>query len=143
MKHIIPVFLPVLFVISCSSPPEIKPDWVINEPNSDDDYWVGIGIIKKPLPDDYREIAQQRALNEIGSQINVQLTSTVTSVIQELNYDVDEYFSSIIETRINQNGLNHFVSAIGGNCPLEAVHVKMIDTFSRVSIRYFISFGAK
>ena len=103
MKHIIPVFLPVLFVISCSSPPEIKPDWVINEPNTDDEYWVGIGIIEKPLPDDYREIAQQRALNEISSQISVQLTSTITSVVQELNYDVDEYFSSIIETRLNQN----------------------------------------
>ena len=71
----IPVFLPVLFVISCSSAPDIKPDWVINEPNTDDEYWVGIGIIEKPLPDDYREIPQQRALNEITSQISVQLTS--------------------------------------------------------------------
>ena len=103
LKHIIPVFLPVLLVISCSSPPEIKPDWVINEPNTDDEYWVGIGIIEKPLPDDYREIAQQRALNEISSQISVQLTSTVTSVVQELNYDVDEYFSAIIKTRVDQN----------------------------------------
>jgi len=30
---------------------------------------------------------------------------------------------------INQNGLNHFVAAIGGNYPLEAVDAKMIDTF--------------
>ena len=30
---------------------------------------------------------------------------------------------------INQNGLDHFTNAIGGNCPLEAVTVKMIDTF--------------
>ena len=28
-----------------------------------------------------------------------------------------------------QNGLNHFTAAIGGNCPLKAVNVKMIDTF--------------
>ena len=103
LKYLIPVFSPFLFVILCSSAPDIKPDWVINEPNSNDEYWVGIGIVEKPLPENYREIAQQRALNEISSQINVQLTSTVTSVIQELNYDVDEYFSSIIETRINQN----------------------------------------
>jgi site-specific recombinase XerD len=38
---------------------------------------------------------------------------------------------------INQNGLNHFVAAIGGNCPLEAVNVKMIDTF----VDYLISLG--
>jgi len=30
---------------------------------------------------------------------------------------------------INQNGLDHFTNAIGGNCPLEAITVKMIDTF--------------
>ncbi len=30
---------------------------------------------------------------------------------------------------INQNGLDHFTNAIGGNCPLDAVTVKMIDTF--------------
>ena len=30
---------------------------------------------------------------------------------------------------INQNGLNHFTTAIGSNCPLKAVNVKMIDTF--------------
>ena len=38
---------------------------------------------------------------------------------------------------INQNGLNHFVAAIGGNCPLEAVNVKMIDTF----VDYLTSIG--
>ena len=103
LKYLAQIILLILSVNSCTNHPEIKPDWVINEPNTDDEYWVGIGIIEKPLPDDYREIAQQRALNEIASQINVQLTSTVTSVVQELNYDVDEYFSSIIETRINQN----------------------------------------
>ena len=30
---------------------------------------------------------------------------------------------------INQNGLNHFTTAIGSNYPLKAVNVKMIDTF--------------
>ena len=38
---------------------------------------------------------------------------------------------------INQNGLYHFVAAIGGNCPLEAVNVKMIDTF----VDYLTSIG--
>ena len=38
---------------------------------------------------------------------------------------------------INQNGLHHFVAVIGGNCPLEAVNVKMIDTF----VDYLTSIG--
>jgi len=110
LKYLIPLFLPVLFVISCSSAPEIKPyvpdiepEWVINEPKSDDDYWVGIGIIEKPLPDDYRWRAQQRALNEIASHIKVHVTGSATDIFQELNYNVDEYFEATIKTRVDQN----------------------------------------
>ena len=103
LKYLIPFSLPVLFVISCSSAPEIKPDWVINEPRSDDEYWVGIGILEKPLPDDYRWLAQQRALNEIASHIKVRVTGSATNIFEELNYDVDEYFSAIIKTRVDQN----------------------------------------
>ena len=103
LKYLMPFSLPVLFVISCSSAPEIKPDWVINEPRSDDEYWVGIGILEKPLPDDYRWLAQQRALNEIASHIKVRVTGSATDIFEELNYDVDEYFSAIIKTRVDQN----------------------------------------
>ena len=110
LKYLIPLFLPVLFVISCSSAPEIKPyvpdiepEWVINEPKSDDYYWVGIGIIEKPLPDDYRWRAQQRALNEIASHIKVHVTGSATDIFQELNYNVDEYFEATIKTRVDQN----------------------------------------
>ena len=30
---------------------------------------------------------------------------------------------------INKNGLNHFTAVIGGNCPLKAINVNMMDTF--------------
>ena len=32
---------------------------------------------------------------------------------------------------LNQNGLSHFVTAVGAKCPLEAVDAKMIDNFVR------------
>ena len=41
------IFLVVIF--SCNQPPKINPEWVVNEPNSDSNYWVGIGSIEKPL----------------------------------------------------------------------------------------------
>ena len=110
LKYLILLSFPVLFIISCSSAPEIKPyvpeikpDWVINEPKSDGDYWIVIGIIEKPLPDDYRWRAQQRALNEIASHIKVRVTGSATDIFKELNYNVDEYFEATIKTRVDQN----------------------------------------
>ena len=94
-------FLIVIF--SCNQPPKISPEWVVNEPNSDSNYWVGIGSIEKPLPDNYRVIAQQRALNQIASQIKVEIKSEFNSVVRDLNYNIDEYFSSVINSRVNQN----------------------------------------
>ena len=96
------VLIGFLFLYSCTQPPKISPEWIINEPNSDSDYWVGIGSVKKPLPDNYREIAQQRAINQIASQIKVEIKSEFNSVVQELNFDLDEYFSSVINSRVNQ-----------------------------------------
>ena len=92
-----------LLIFSCASNIKVKPNWIIQEPNSDDDYWVGIGIVEKPLKANYRELVNQLALNEIAQQINVQITGEATSVLQELNYKVDDYFSSVIKTRVNEN----------------------------------------
>ena len=96
------VLIGFIFLYSCTQPPKISPEWTVNEPNSDSNYWVGIGSVEKPLPDNYREIAQQRALNQIASQIKVELKSEFTSVVQDLNYNLDEYFSSVINSRVNQ-----------------------------------------
>ena len=101
-------FLIVIF--SCNQHPKISPEWIVNEPNSDSNFWVGIGSIEKPLPDNYREIAQQRALNQIASQIKVEIESEFNSVVQDLNYNLDEYFSSVINSRINQE--IHFVEYV-------------------------------
>tara|TARA_B100001250_G_C19755244_1_gene769797 strand:- start:24 stop:1346 length:1323 start_codon:yes stop_codon:yes gene_type:complete len=92
----------IALLCSCAQPPQINPEWIVNEPNSDSNYWVGIGTIKKPLPDNYREIAQQRALNQIASQIKVEIKSEFSSLVQNLNYNLDEYFSSVINSRVNQ-----------------------------------------
>ena len=102
IKRLLLIVLPLLLIAGCSQPPQISPEWVANEPNSDSNYWVGIGSVEKPFPDNYREIAQQRALNYIASQIKVEIKSEFNSVVQELNFDLDEYFSSIINSRVNQ-----------------------------------------
>ena len=92
----------MIALFSCTQSPIVSPEWVVNEPNSDSNYWVGIGSIEKPLPDNYREIAQQRALNQIASQIKVEIKSEFNSVVQDLNYELDEYFSSVINSRVSQ-----------------------------------------
>ena len=63
-----------------------------------------------------------------GSQVKV-ARFTVNDAINEWMIHRSKVGIRPRTLEINQNGLDHFTDAIGGNCPLEIVSVKMIDTF--------------
>ena len=97
------ILLSLLIFVSCASQPAgPTPDWVLNS-NSNPNHWVGVGIIEKPFSGNIREAARLQAVNEIASQISIQISSNFTNVITEYNYDVNEFSKSIIDSRVENN----------------------------------------
>ena len=97
------IALSLLIFISCASQPTgPTPDWVLTS-NSNPSHWVGVGIIEKPFSGNIREAARSQAVNEIASQISIQISSNFTNVITEYNYDVNEFSKSIIDSRVENN----------------------------------------
>ena len=96
------VFVPIIFLIfSCSSHPE--PQWITSQPNAEN-YWFGIGSVEKPFfGDDIREEARSKALNEIASQISVDVSASFEKVTTEHNLSLDEFAKSVIQTRVDNN----------------------------------------
>ena len=71
--------------------------------DSNSNHWIGVGIIEKPFSGNIREAARSQAVNEIGSQISIKISSNFTSVMTEYNYDVNEFSKSIIDSRVENN----------------------------------------
>ena len=97
------IFLSLLIFVSCASQPTgPTPDWVLTS-NSDSNHWIGVGIIEKPFSGNIREATRSQAVNEIASQISIQISSNFTNVMTEYNYDVNEFSKSIIDSRVENN----------------------------------------
>ena len=87
--------------MSCSNHPE--PVWISNQPNADN-YWFGISSVEKPYyGSDIREEARSKALNEIASQISVDVSASFEKVTTEHNLSLDEFAKSVIQTRVDNN----------------------------------------
>ena len=97
----------LLVLFSCSSKPKVtletskssKPGWIYRQP-SDDNYWYGIGISSLKI-EDPRQAARQRAFSEIAEQLQVNINSNLTDVMQATDNDFSEYSKSLIETRVD------------------------------------------
>jgi hypothetical protein len=97
MRYIVPII--TLLFTSCVLFHEPNPEWINNQPISEDT-WFGIGstVISG---DNYREIARNKAIEEIASQIQVHIQSSFTNIQTENNLDFNQYSESIIQTRVN------------------------------------------
>ncbi|NOZ08533.1 MAG: hypothetical protein GXO91_06600 [FCB group bacterium] len=83
----------LLFLSFCTHAPETSPDWIAQSV-SNSRYWYGVGTGES------RQSAREAAYNEIAAQISVQISSSFTRIITELNYDPSEYTQSIIHSRL-------------------------------------------
>lgn len=77
---------------------EVKPAWVTERPFSPSDY-IGIGIASKSLyPMEYAQIAKKNALNDLASEISVEVKGETFLSQLEVGRDFRETFMSQINT---------------------------------------------
>ena len=102
--------------LSCYSLPE--PDWVNNH-IVDAEYWYGYGIVNKEYVGNVREEARSRAIEEIATQISIDISSNFQTTITEFNFSINEYTEKVSRFRLSQSienleivdsykGLDHF-----------------------------------
>ena len=97
------IVLPFLIFVSCVSQPTTPtPDWILAS-NSNPNHWIGVGSIEKPFSGNIREAARSQAVNEIASQITIQISSNFTNIMTEYNYDINTFSKSIIDSRVENN----------------------------------------
>ena len=98
-KNIIALFVILVFISSCGSKKIVvdnRPDWVKSRPFSELDY-IGIGRSSKiKSPYKYSKLAKNNALNDISSEISVNVSSSsVLSSVETQQGFVDSYYSLI------------------------------------------------
>src|SRR6056297_2029137 len=97
------LFVSVIFLISCSSArisSNRQPEWVTSRP-LDNSYYIGIGISSKAGSNpDYIQVAKSNALQDMASEISVEIsgTSLLNQIEDEKGFR--EKFESNIQTKI-------------------------------------------
>lgn len=97
-----------LFLFACgaskktaSTPEPTKPDWVMSRP-IDAGYYIGIGVANKmQFPLNYHEEAKRQALNELASEIEVNVNSNSMLFSLEQNGELKEEFKSFTKLTTN------------------------------------------
>ncbi|MDP6569666.1 MAG: LPP20 family lipoprotein [Candidatus Marinimicrobia bacterium] len=103
MKHSALVFC-LLFTSCISIKP--APEWVFTQPSAEK-FWFGVGNVKKPYyGTNIREEARNKAIEEISSQISVDISASFERVVREHNLQLEDYSKSIVQTRV-ENSLPH------------------------------------
>jgi len=88
----------VLITTTCVVAGDKKPDWVKIRPINAA-YYIGIGVAPKSATNrDYTQIAKDNALNDLASQITVNISSEVIRQMVEKSGMVDEDFKSHIRS---------------------------------------------
>ena len=90
MKKLITIFCIYNFLLFAQ-----KPHWVDNRPVSNR-YFIGIGFADKKKTPNYREVAQAAALNDLASQISVNISSELIDIMTEYSGVSEEYARSTI-----------------------------------------------
>ena len=97
-------FLSSLFLIKCASNPvsDTLDEW---KEQKNDSYWYGTAIISKKHFNgiDIHEAAHSQAISNIASQIKINISKEFRWVVEEENYNIDDYSIQILNTRVNNN----------------------------------------
>ncbi|MBN1406578.1 MAG: LPP20 family lipoprotein [Calditrichaceae bacterium] len=97
------VFLLIVFFCGMANADQKKPAW-INQRPVEHDYYIGIGAADKGDGNlDYRQIAKENALQDISSEINVNITSQVIVNLMESSGAVQEDLKSQIRSTTKAN----------------------------------------
>ena len=85
------IYICYLFVFGCFSAP---PSWVDSLPN-DKEFFHGVGYAPFSDYDNPKDIARDYAVNEVASQIKVNVTSDLEIVVKDINGNVDNMIKSV------------------------------------------------
>ncbi|MBT3945760.1 MAG: LPP20 family lipoprotein [Candidatus Marinimicrobia bacterium] len=92
------LFLPILLVwFGCSS---TVPNWISVQP-SDSKYWHGIGRVDKSDYPNPRSSAKEFAIQEVSTQIKVNISSEMKTIIRESNGSLQTTYSSVMASRVD------------------------------------------
>ena len=90
----------IFFILSCYQVPE--PNW-IKSTVSDDDHWYGYGVVEKKNIANLTKEARLRSIEDIASQISIDISSNFKRVIIEDNFSINEYTKNISSFRLSEN----------------------------------------
>ena len=83
------------FILSCSSS---SPSWLNSRPQ-DPLYWHGIGYAAFENIENPNSLAKEYAIQEISSQIKVNISSEMNIVVKDFNGSIDNAITSVIKSR--------------------------------------------
>ena len=86
-----------LLVLSCSSS---SPSWLNSRPQ-DPTYWHGIGYAAFENNKNPNSLAREYAIQEISSQIKVDISSEMNIVVTDFNGSVDNVVTSVMKSRVD------------------------------------------
>ena len=93
------IFSIIIFLFSCYTTPE--PNWIKSN-ISDDEHWYGYGVVEKNKSNRKKE-ARIKSIEDIASQISIEISSNFKRVIIENNFSIDEYTKNISSFRLNES----------------------------------------
>ena len=86
-----------LFIFSCSSS---SPSWLNSRPQ-DPLYWHGIGYAAFENNKNPNSLAKEYAIQEISSQIKVNISSEMNIVVTDFNGSIDNAVTSVMRSRVD------------------------------------------
>ena len=86
-----------LVILSCSSR---SPLWLESRPK-DPSYWHGIGYAAFENTKNPNSLAKEYAIQEISSQIKVNISSEMNIVVKDFNGSIDNAITSVIKSRVD------------------------------------------
>lgn len=98
------VFALLIFLVGCSpkvlppDPDALKPSWLKSQP-FESGYYTGIGHSKKEGNNNYIQAAKKSALDDLVSQIKVNVSSTSILTQLEVDRKLTEQYEQIIQTK--------------------------------------------
>ena len=97
------LFVICLFIKCASNPVSTTLDsW--QEIQDEENYWYGIAIISKSSSiNNIQETARNQAIAEIASQIKININQDFKRIVEEKNYNINDYSLQVVNSRINMN----------------------------------------
>ena len=96
LRNIFLIFL-YLFILSCSTS---SPSWLNSRPQ-DPLYWHGIGYAAFENNKNPNSLAKEYAIQEISSQIKVNISSEMNIVVTDFNGSIDNAVTSVMKSRVD------------------------------------------